>query len=168
MNSTLKLPSPTLRVKRVPETKKIILLVDDDPAIRQILLRLLAEEDYTVLTASNGFEAVELVKNMEVDLVLLDLNMPIKDGWDTFKQLKSENPLLPVVIITARSNQIFPALASGIGTLMEKPLDFAKLFREIHDLLEESIESRLARVEGCPSEFHYVPRKGDKSKENQS
>jgi CheY-like chemotaxis protein len=63
------------------------MLVDDDPAIRQILLRLLEENDYLVLTAANGVEAIEVATAAKPDLVLLDLNMPIKDGWKTFKQL---------------------------------------------------------------------------------
>ena len=52
------------------------------PAIRQILCRLLAEEGYRVLTAANGVEALELAKVTTFDLALLDLNMPLKDGWE--------------------------------------------------------------------------------------
>ena len=67
--------------------KQKILLVDDDAAIRQILMRLLTEEDYLVLTAANGVEALVLAESAKFDLVLLDLNMPVKDGWETFEQL---------------------------------------------------------------------------------
>jgi len=137
--------------------KQRILLVDDDAAIRHILVRLLTEEDYLVLTAANGVEALVLAESAKFDLVLLDLNMPVKDGWETFEQLSSTHPLLPVILITARPNQIFPALAAGVGALLEKPLDFTKLFQTIHELLEESEEMRLARLAGRSAAFSYVP-----------
>jgi len=136
--------------------KHKMLLVDDDPAIRQILCHLLVEEGYLVLTAANGVEAVELAKATKFDLVLLDLSMPGKDGWETFKQLSTENPLLPIILMTARPNQLFPALAAGVGALLEKPLDFAKLFQTIKNLLEEPVEARLARFTKRDPVFSYI------------
>jgi CheY-like chemotaxis protein len=139
--------------------KSKILLVDDDPGVRRMLQRVLEEEDYSVATAADGVEALKLVTNATPDLVLLDLNLPAQNGWDTLKRIASENPLLPVIIITARPNQIFPALASGAGALMEKPLDLPKLLRTIGDLLVEPAEIRLARMAGERAEFHYQPPK---------
>jgi CheY-like chemotaxis protein len=139
--------------------KNKILLVDDDPGVRRMLLRVLEDENYIVLPATNGVEAVEVADTQAPDLVLLDLAMPIQNGWDTFQRLATDHPLLPVVIITARPNQLFPALASGVGALMEKPLDLPKLLRTIQDLLEEPPETRLARTSGRPAEFHYLPPK---------
>jgi DNA-binding NtrC family response regulator len=81
----------------------------------------------------------------------------VKNGWETFEQLTAENPLLPIILITARPNQFFPALASGVGALLEKPLDFTKLFQTIRDLLGETDELRLARLAGQPAAFSYVP-----------
>ena len=122
MNAMIEMPEPAAKPKAVKPVKKKILLVDDDPAIRQILVRLLEDENYFVLTAANGVEALALVEATKFDLVLLDLNMPVKDGWQTFEQMSAKNPLLPVILITARPNQFFPALASGVGALLEKPL----------------------------------------------
>jgi DNA-binding response OmpR family regulator len=139
--------------------KKRLLLVDDDPAIRQIVMRLLTEEGYSVLTAVNGVEALVQVASMKFDLVVLDLNLPIKDGWGTLEQLTTENPLLPIILITARPNQFFPALAAGVGALLEKPLDFVKFFDTIRALLEERPEQRQARISGRPAQFHYGPPK---------
>ena len=161
MNATLEMPAPVTQPKTRKPAKQKILLVDDDPAIRQILYRLLGEEDYFVLTAANGIEALELNKATKFDLVLLDLNMPLKDGWETFKQLTLKQPLLPIILITARPNQFFPALAAGVGTLLEKPLDFVQLFQTIRSLLEEPAERRLARLRGRFSVFSYVPPKDD-------
>lgn len=154
MNSLLDMTAEE-ELDYAPPAKQKILLVDDDPAIRQILCRLLVDEDYLVETAANGVEALETIDD-SIDLVLLDLNMPVKDGWDTFEALSFKYPWLPIILITARPNQFFPALASGVGALLEKPLDFVKLFDTVRTLLEEPAEVRRARMIGQPSVFQYV------------
>jgi len=134
-----------------------ILLVDDDRAIRQILLRLFEDEDYFVLAAPNGVEALALVNATKFDLVLLDLNLPLKDGWETFTQLSTKNPELPVILITAGSNQFLPALASGVDALLEKPLDFVELFHTVRNLLEEPPQVRVERFMGRLPAFCFIP-----------
>ena len=157
MNAILERNEPAVEPKAATPAKKKILIVDDDPAIRRILFRLVEGENYFALTAANGVEALALARTTKFDLALLDLNMPVKDGWETFKQFSTKDPQLPIILITARSNQLFPALASGVDALLEKPLDFVKLFRTIHDLLEETPEARLARVMGRPPAFRFIP-----------
>lgn len=139
-----------------------LLLVDDDSGVRESLTHVLTGEGYDVLPASNGIEALEMTAQNAVDLVLLDLNLPKKNGWDTFEVMTKQNPQLPVIIITARPNQLFPALSSGAGALMEKPLDFPKLLQSIRDLLAEPVQARIARLAGKPAEFHYMPSHADK------
>ena len=133
-----------------------ILLVDDDPAVRSALAQVLAEEGYVVTCGADGEEALRIVDDT-INLVLLDLNMPVRNGWDTFEQLTAQNPLVPVIIITARSNQLFTALSAGVGALMEKPLDFPELLETIRELLDEPVEVRLARVAGRTPGFRYLP-----------
>jgi len=159
MNAVLDLPEPVTPPTPVRSVKRKILLVDDEHAIRKMLTRLLTGEDYDVVSAANGAEALELASRGDFDLALLDLNMPGLDGWDTYEQLTAKKPLLPVIVITARPNQRFTALAAGTGALMEKPLDLNKLFATIRELLEEPDDARIARMAGRPSEFHYVPPK---------
>jgi CheY-like chemotaxis protein len=159
MNPTLSTSAANAGTKVSTMGKKKIMLVDDDSAIRQMLFRLLTEEGYSVLPAANGLEAVEFAALTRFDLVLLDLNMPQKNGWEAFEQLTAKDPLLPVIVITARPNQLFPALASGVGALLEKPLDFTRLFQTIRNLLGEPVEVRLARMAGRPMKFNYVPPK---------
>ena len=101
-----------------------ILVVDDDSSVREMLTRVLAGEGYLVWAAADGTAALEIAAAEKVDLVLLDLNLPGRSGWDTFERLTAEKPLLAVIIITARSNQLFTALGAGVGALLEKPLDF--------------------------------------------
>lgn len=137
--------------------KPKILLLDDDEAIRQMVGRVLKQEGYTVIPAATGQQALELAAATELDLALLDLNLPGQSGWDVFEQLTARHPLLPIVIITARANQLFVALGAGAGALMEKPLDPPRLLQIIRELLDEPAEVRLARLAGKRAEFHYLP-----------
>src|SRR5215831_939349 len=89
----------------LPRARRI-LLVDDDSSVRGSLSDVLVSEGYEVVQAENGQQAVDLANQSDIDLALLDLNMPIKNGWDTFEQLTREHPLMPVVIATARPNQL--------------------------------------------------------------
>jgi len=136
-------------------TGKRILLVDDDPTVRDSLQDLLVGESYGVIPAANGAEALALAARWPVDLVLLDLNMPVKNGWDTFEQLTLEHPHIPIIIATARPNQLFTALGAGAGALLEKPMDIPTLLRTIEKLLRESAERHLARLIGKESDFFY-------------
>jgi CheY-like chemotaxis protein len=165
MEAILEMPAPVTEPRAVKSGKKKILLVDDDFAIRQILQHLLSDENYLVLTAANGVEALELVNATKPDLLLLDLNMPIKGGWETIEQLSAKNPMLPIILITAQHNQLFPALASGVSALMEKPLDLVKLLQTIENLLSESDEARQARRMGWATKFHYYPPRNDEPSE---
>jgi DNA-binding NtrC family response regulator len=137
--------------------KKRLLLVDDDRNVRESIARVLLLENYRVMLASNGDEALNLVNVNPVDMVLLDLNMPKKNGWDTFVELSNQNPRLPIIIITARANQSFTSVAAGVDALMEKPLDFESLLETIRNLLVEPPELRMARRMGHPSQIRYVP-----------
>jgi DNA-binding response OmpR family regulator len=151
-------------LRRFPgRAMKSILIVDDDASVRQSLASALASENYRVLTAPNGEDALTIVTAYKVDLVLLDLNMPVKGGWDTFERLTFDFPLIPVIIITARANQLFTALGAGAGALLEKPPDFFKLLATMRTLLDEEPEQRLARVAGRASEFHYLPASAAKA-----
>jgi len=136
---------------------KRILLVDDDPTVRDSLSNVLVAEGYFVIPVENGQQALDLANRSAVDLVLLDLNMPVKNGWDTFERLTSEHPLIPIIIITARPNQLFTAVSAGAGALLEKPMDIPTLLRAMAELLAETAEQRLARLVGKKTEFHYKP-----------
>ncbi len=137
-------------------TANRILVVDDDAAVREMLTRVLAGEGYLVWPAANGTVALEIIAAQKIDLVLLDLNLPHESGWDIFEKLAMENPLLTVIIITARSNQLFTALGAGVGALLEKPLNFPQLLQTIARLLAEPVESRRARTAGGPADFQYL------------
>ena len=126
--------------------KPKILLVDDDFSVRESLKLALESEDFQVVTASNGQEALEKYFDGYVDLVLLDLNMPIRGGWDTFERLTALNPYLVIVLITARLDQRELAAVAGASAIMEKPLNLPFLIDAIRRLLSEPLDQRVERI----------------------
>ncbi len=136
---------------------KRVLLVDDDPAVRDSLDEVLQGEGYFVMQAQNGEEALELANRLTADIVLLDLKMPVKDGWDAFNQLTLDHPFTPIIITPARSNQLITSISAGAGALLEKPLDIPALLQTMEKLLAESVQQRRARRDGIEAGFVYTP-----------
>jgi DNA-binding response OmpR family regulator len=135
---------------------KRILVVDDERPIREAISKVLRAEDYDVVTAENGEEAIEQIKSQKIDLLLLDLGLPVKDGWDTVIWLTQVNPLLPVIIITGRWNQRELAEKLGADALMDKPLDIPRLLQTIRKLINEPVKLRAQHAKHHTS-FRYVP-----------
>lgn len=125
---------------------KKILLADDDASIRQTLGQVLTAEHYEVLFAATGREAAAKFIACLPDLVLLDLNMPDRDGWDAFDLMYQTHPSVPVIIITAKSGQFRHAADLGVDALMEKPLDIPLLLETIRSYLAESETERVRRL----------------------
>jgi DNA-binding response OmpR family regulator len=126
--------------------KAKILLADDDASVREMLGRVLESEHYEVVYAKTGREtAAKFIADLP-DLVLLDLNMPDRDGWDAFNLMNRTHPSVPVIIITARPQQHEHAAKLGIDALMEKPLNLPLLLVIITDLLAESESDRTQRL----------------------
>jgi CheY-like chemotaxis protein len=111
-----------------------ILIADDDALVRGSLAAVLESEGYIVFEAGNGIDAVRRAMEHIPDLVLLDLDMPDWDGWTTFSQLAQSFPLLPVILITAHSNQYGEALRLGADAFMEKPFNIPVLLRTVKGL----------------------------------
>ena len=92
--------------------------------------------------------------------MILDLNPDasgVKNAWATLERLVGIKPLLPVVIITGRSNQRAQAEAAGADALMEKPLDVPLLLETIRELLTEPMENRARRTNSRVASFRYGP-----------
>ena len=119
---------------------KRILLVDDERSIRESMDKILGAENYEVVLAENGQEAIQKHAAERIDLLILDLNMPVKNGWYTLEWLVAIHPLLPVVVITGRSDQRALAETAGADALMEKPLDVPLLLQTIRELLTKPMK----------------------------
>ena len=107
-----------------------VLIVEDDQDIRESLAEILATEGYTVRTAGNGQDALEMLKLQRPCLVLLDLMMPVMNGWQVAAEIR-DNPKLPTIpfcILSAISDQA-PA---GTVCILRKPLDLEKLLAVVH------------------------------------
>ncbi len=134
-----------------------ILVVDDERSIREGLTKVLCAENYEVLVAETAQDALVRYGSGRIDLLLLDLNLPLGNGWATLGWLAKVNPLLPVIIITGRPNQRGLAEKSGADALMEKPLDVPGLLRTIRELLDEPVEDRAQRASQRTSSFRFLP-----------
>lgn len=109
------------------EKSKSILVVDDDEGIREILQMALEVEGYSVLTAANGKEALEiLAKFPEQGLILLDLMMPVMNGWQFIEQIEKMEKYtdIPVVLVTAYNDR---ATGLRVKDVISKPMEFKKL-----------------------------------------
>ena len=123
-----------------------ILIADDDSLVRGSLAAVLESEGFVVDEARNGIEAVNHAIAHLPGLVLLDLNMPHRDGWTAFSQLDRVTPLLPVIVITARPNQYEKAVQLGVDAFMEKPLIIPMLMRAIKRLTNEDEIRHVRRI----------------------
>ena len=110
-------------------TSARMLIVDDDPAHRTMLRTLLASWGAKVSEAGDGAEAVELCRETPYDLILMDVLMPEVDGISALQAIKSYNPSIPILIMTAFTNveSAVEALKSGAYDYLAKPLDFDML-----------------------------------------
>ena len=117
-----------------------ILVTDDEKAHRLMMRGHLEDAGYTVLEAGDGMEALSIVQDNQVDLVLLDLMMPRLDGIQTLPKLKAMVPDLPVIMMTAFSTleSAVAALKMGATDYLAKPLDMEELVLKLARSLKES------------------------------
>jgi DNA-binding response OmpR family regulator len=121
---------------------KSILIVDDDPEIVTMLNTRLTKRGYKVSTAGDGNRALEIAKREKPDIVLLDVMMPGKSGWEVAKALKHDPVTqdVKIVMVTAigeKTNEI-TAPIYGADAHVDKPFEFEKLEKVIADLLKAS------------------------------
>ncbi len=123
---------------------KRILVVDDDPDIRQVLLDRMSAYGYTVETAINGREALDALKRGGFDGVLLDMRMPEIDGLEVLRRTHDSHPDLPVVMVTAMSvkEQIVQAAAEGACAYLLKPFDATQLKHTVEQCFGPASEVR--------------------------
>jgi CheY-like chemotaxis protein len=121
--------------------KQKILIADDEPGVRSIVSRIL-EEEYIVLEAANGEEAIDIAKGQQPALVLMDLMMPKIDGYAACLRIKSDQATkgIPVVILTAIGHELNKKFAAEMGAdgYITKPFTRESLLEEMRRLLVSS------------------------------
>jgi len=118
--------------------KPTILIVDDEAPQRGILSGFLKKKGYNVQESDNGADAMEIVKDETIDLVLSDLRMPKMDGMELLKQVKEVNPLIEVMVSTAYGTieSAVEAMQVGAFNYIQKPVDLANLEIQVERALE--------------------------------
>lgn len=119
--------------------KKKILVVDDEIDFIELMKARLEANDYDVVLANNGRDALETIKKSVPDAVLLDIMMPEMDGLTVLKEIRSKNPTLPVFIITAFSNEERIKLAGKLnasGFIVKSQQNIADEIKNITSAIE--------------------------------
>ena len=107
--------------------KPSVLIVDDEQVICEGLARLL-EDVYTTYKAFNGREAINIVRNSNIDIMLCDIKMPEMSGTEMIEKIRSENKDIFMIVITAAPpQQVCDAMKKGANNFMTKPLDLNQL-----------------------------------------
>ena len=119
-----------------------ILLVEDNEMNRDMLSRRLARRGFEVLIAENGQSGVELTVSERPDLVLMDMSLPVMDGWEATRRLKADpdTSAIPIIALTAHAmaSDREMALEAGCDDYDSKPVDLSRLVRKIEQLLAAS------------------------------
>ena len=113
-------------------TRDSILVVDDDESIRQIVRICLSEEGFVVREASNGQMALEMLADFQPSVILLDLRMPVMDGWEfTRRYQETPGPHAPIIAFVAALNAIEECAGLQTAAILNKPFDLEDLLAAI-------------------------------------
>jgi two-component system, cell cycle response regulator DivK len=123
-----------------------ILLVEDNEPSRDALGRRLQRRGYEVVLAVDGQEAVSTAREVKPDLVLMDLGLPVIDGWEATRQLKADasTQQIPIIVLSAHAmtNDREQALIAGADDFDSKPVHFERLVEKIEDILRQPAPAR--------------------------
>lgn len=111
-----------------------ILLVDDHPGFLHIMSAELTSEGYEVITALNGKQALQKIEECNPDLVLLDIMMPVMNGFDTLARLR-EGSALPVIVLSSDVYNRAQAMQLGADDFIVKPFEAGELLEKIYNLV---------------------------------
>ena len=119
-------PSPTGATR--------LLVLEDDQAIREILAGFLADEGYQVQTAASGHQALSMIADEQPDLILLDMWLPIMDGWAFAAELRARGLTIPLMVMTAAHDAQEWAEQIGAAGYASKPISLPLLLRRIEQI----------------------------------
>lgn len=127
-----------------------ILLVEDNEMNRDMLSRRLSRRGFEVLLAENGQAGVDLTASQRPDLVLMDMSLPVMDGWEATRRIKADpsTSAIPVIALTAHAmaSDRDMALQAGCDDYDSKPVDLARLIQKIEQLLDAAKKPPAGRL----------------------
>jgi len=116
-----------------------LLLIEDNDMNRDMLTRRLTRRGYSVVQAIDGHQGIAMARATPPDLILMDLSLPVLDGWEATRQLRAapETAAIPIIALTAHafSGERERSLEAGCNDYETKPIDFARLLDKIERLL---------------------------------
>ena len=119
---------------------EFIMIVDDDPLVTLLVERVLTTQGYRIITAADGFKAIELYKKYQevIQLVITDFKMPGMDGMTLFNELRAINPQVPVALTSGfvEDDQLGAMMANGLRGFIPKPLTQQKLLEKVRSILD--------------------------------
>jgi two-component system OmpR family response regulator len=142
-----------------------LLVVDDEPKIRQFLKEVLELREYSVTTAASGPEALEALTRQPVDCILLDVLMPVMDGYELYHLLKEDpaTQAIPVIIVTAkgeRKDRELGLLCTAPYAYVTKPFQVEELLAKIQEVLQRQAHPPAGRP-STRKEVAHGPRAED-------
>jgi CheY-like chemotaxis protein len=133
-------PQIEVRIANPEGARELIMIVDDEDFVTLLAQRVLTDEGYRVVTARDGFQALDIYKKLQsqIELVILDFTMPIMDGAEVFSELRMINPQVPVVLSSGFTEQdkLKWMLAKGLRGFIPKPYTQQKLLLQVRSTLD--------------------------------
>jgi CheY-like chemotaxis protein len=144
---SLPLPKPSVpqpvadvRIFNPTGERELVMIVDDEDLVTILAQRVLTDEGYRIVTAKDGFQAIEIYRKLkeQISLIILDFTMPIMDGADVFAEILQINPKAPVVLSSgfAEQERLRSMLARGLRGFIPKPYTQQKLLTQIRSVLD--------------------------------
>ena len=124
-----------------------ILTIDDDPTLTELFIATMTTRGFDVISANSGTEGLLKIKTESPDIVVLDLIMPDRDGWEVCQAIRAARKYLPIIILSALSDSgmIVAALDAGADDFLSKPVTDNILAARIKTLIRRASAENLAR-----------------------
>lgn len=121
-----------------------VLVVEDDDLIRGIFVDIIKSKGYSVLEATNGREALQIIGEHPINIIVSDMKMPVMDGMQLLRAVKTSYPEIPVVVITGFDNEYTEkqVLAAGADAYVTKPFkveDVSSTLQEVHQRIKQQL-----------------------------
>jgi CheY-like chemotaxis protein len=138
--------SSDVQIHNPTGARELVMIVDDEELVTMLAQRVLTDEGYRVVTAKDGFQAIDTYRKLrdQIALIILDFTMPVMDGSDVFAELLEINPKVPVVLSSgfAEQDRLRGMLAKGLRGFIPKPYTHQKLLDQIRSTLDTLASER--------------------------